>query len=158
MTGRGELRWVGGECSELLAELRAMASDAQPWRPQDFQGLLAQGAVQCFLLIDQDHDGVEGPVGYCMFARSGSEAEIYDLAVLPAFSGAGRGKLLLLAAIVTARAAGAAWLHLEVDENNWPARRLYEGTGFKIVGRRKGYYRNKDGSVTDALTMRLDLV
>lgn len=157
MTGRGELRRVGGECSELLAELRGTASSTQPWRPQDFHGLLAQGTVRCFLLIDEDQDGIEGPVGYCLFSSSGPEAEIYDLAVLPPFRSAGRGKLLLLAAVVTARAAGASSLHLEVDENNTAARRLYERTGFKIVGRRKGYYRHKDGSVTDALVMRLDL-
>lgn len=157
MSGQGELRRVGPECGELLASIRREASKSLPWRPEDFAGLLAQPPVRCFLLIDQDVDGVEGPVGYSLYACTGEEGEIYDLAVLPSFRRRGRGKMLLLAAIIAARSQGARRVHLEVDEHNEAARALYETIGFQVVGRRKNYYRDVDGKVSDALVMRLDL-
>lgn len=157
MTGQGELRRVGPESGALLAAIREEASNSLPWRPEDFAGLLAQPSVNCFLLIDQDVDGVEGPVGYSLYACSGEEGEIYDLAVLPPFRRAGRGKMLLLAAIIAARSQGATHIHLEVDEHNEAARTLYESLGFEVVGRRKNYYRDINGKVSDALVMRLPL-
>ncbi|HEY8351601.1 MAG TPA: ribosomal protein S18-alanine N-acetyltransferase [Sphingomonadales bacterium] len=157
MSGHGELRRIGPEGGELLAEIRRAASQSLPWRPEDFAGLLSQPTVRCFLLIDQDADGVEGPVGYSLYACTGDEGEIYDLAVLPDFRRSGRGKMLLLAAIIAARAQGARRIHLEVDEHNEAARKLYEALGFEVVGRRKNYYRDINGKVSDALVMRLTL-
>jgi len=46
---------------------------------------------------------------------------------------------------------------LEVEENNQPARRLYEQTGFAVVGRRERYYRQPGGEHLNALLMRRDL-
>ncbi len=43
--------------------------------------------------------------------------------------------------------------HLEVREHNLSAIKLYEKLGFKLVGRRKNYYKNND----DALLMALVL-
>ena len=48
-------------------------------------------------------------------------------------------------------------IFLEVEENNPPARRLYERTGFAIVGRRERYYQQADGEQLNALLMRRDL-
>jgi ribosomal-protein-alanine N-acetyltransferase len=46
---------------------------------------------------------------------------------------------------------------LEVEENNQPARRLYERAGFTVVGRRERYYRQDGGEPLNALLMRRDL-
>jgi len=44
-----------------------------------------------------------------------------------------------------------------VEENNQPARRLYERAGFSVVGRRERYYRQSGSEALDALLMRRDL-
>ncbi|HTQ36921.1 MAG TPA: GNAT family N-acetyltransferase [Steroidobacteraceae bacterium] len=58
---------------------------------------------------------------------------IHDLAVLPAQRGRGIGRALLAAAEEFARATGCCKLTLEVQEDNLPARRLYEYCGFRDV-------------------------
>ena len=47
---------------------------------------------------------------------------------------------------------GATLKDLEVDENNLAAQKLYSGVGFIQTGRRRGYYKHKNGS-TDALCL-----
>lgn len=43
-------------------------------------------------------------------------------------------------------------LFLEVDERNLAAVNLYQKLGFKVVGKRKNYYKHKNGN-SDALNM-----
>jgi ribosomal-protein-alanine N-acetyltransferase len=52
---------------------------------------------------------------------------------------------------------GIRTVFLEVEENNQPARRLYQRAGFAIVGRRERYYRQAGGEPLNALLMRRDL-
>jgi [ribosomal protein S18]-alanine N-acetyltransferase len=47
---------------------------------------------------------------------------------------------------------------LEVDEDNMPARRLYQRAGFHEVGRRSGYYPQGAAKAATALVLRRDLV
>lgn len=53
--------------------------------------------------------------------------------------------------------AGIRTVHLEVDEGNTPALKLYTRHGFLKVGERKGYYPLPDGSRATALTMSATL-
>jgi ribosomal-protein-alanine N-acetyltransferase len=46
---------------------------------------------------------------------------------------------------------------LEVEENNQPARKLYQRAGFAIAGRRERYYRQANGEQLHAVLMRRDL-
>jgi ribosomal-protein-alanine N-acetyltransferase len=46
---------------------------------------------------------------------------------------------------------------LEVEENNQPARQLYQRSGFTVAGRRERYYRQASGEQLNALLMRRDL-
>lgn len=55
---------------------------------------------------------------------------IHDLAVLPEHRGAGVAQALLAAVEAKARELGCCKMTLEVQENNRPARRLYEFVGF----------------------------
>jgi tRNA threonylcarbamoyl adenosine modification protein YeaZ len=52
---------------------------------------------------------------------------------------------------------GVRKVFLEVEENNQPARRLYEWAGFEVVGRRERYYQQPGGEQLNALLMRRDL-
>jgi ribosomal-protein-alanine N-acetyltransferase len=63
------------------------------------------------------------------------------------------GAALVEAAGVAARMAGAGAMHLEVGEDNFAARGLYEKLGYQQAGRRRGYYAGESGSV-DALLLR----
>ena len=46
---------------------------------------------------------------------------------------------------------------LEVEEDNGPARALYERAGFGVVGRRERYYKTAGGEQLNAVVMRRDL-
>jgi ribosomal-protein-alanine N-acetyltransferase len=54
-------------------------------------------------------------------------------------------------------ALGTRVIHLEVDEGNIAARRLYHRAGFAEAGRRQGYYNTADGKRATALVLRREL-
>ena len=58
---------------------------------------------------------------------------IHDLAVLPEQRGRGIGRALLAAVEAQARTEGCCKLTLEVQEDNAPARGLYQSFGFRDV-------------------------
>jgi ribosomal protein S18 acetylase RimI-like enzyme len=58
---------------------------------------------------------------------------IHDLAVLPGQRGRGTGRALLAAAEASARAEDCCKLTLEVQDDNTPARQLYDRFGFRDV-------------------------
>lgn len=58
---------------------------------------------------------------------------IHDLAVVPGRRGGGVGRALLTAAETYARRSGCCKLTLEVQDDNHPARTLYERFGFRDV-------------------------
>lgn len=79
------------------------------------------------------------------------ETEILTICVAPEFQKQGIANRLLNEAFIKAKGTN---FFLEVNENNEAAKTLYQKNGFKVVGRRKKYYNNKD----DALIMRKDNV
>lgn len=84
----------------------------------------------------------------------GETAQILTVGVLPSARRRGIGRLLVRELVAEARRRGAGEVLLEVREDNEPARRLYAEEGFRVLGRRRGYY--EQGRV-DAVTMRLPL-
>lgn len=93
--------------------------------------------------------------GFAILRVAGAEAELLSLDVLPAARRRGVGSALLQDALGEAAARGAREVFLEVDVANTAARALYEGAGFVTRGRRPNYYRNADGTRSDALVMAL---
>ena len=79
------------------------------------------------------------PVGVCVSFIGFSTfharplLNVHDLAVLPGHRGRGIGRALLAAAEAHARELGCCKLTLEVQDDNAPARRLYEHFGFRDV-------------------------
>ena len=63
----------------------------------------------------------------------------------------GTARLLLQAAFDAGGSWGQRRVFLEVAADNMPARALYVGLGFDIVGRRPRYYRRPGGEAVDAL-------
>jgi ribosomal protein S18 acetylase RimI-like enzyme len=73
-----------------------------------------------------------GFVGYSTF-QARPLLNIHDLAVLPGRRGRGTGRALLAAAEAQALAEGCCKLTLEVQDDNTPARQLYDRFGFRDV-------------------------
>ena len=82
----------------------------------------------------------EKVIGLGSFWAIVEEAHITILAVHPDFQGQGLGKLLLFSLLQDAVKRKLARATLEVRENNLVALCLYQKFGFKIAGKRKGYY------------------
>ena len=98
------------------------------------------------------------PVGMMVVRPQHEQADILTIAVRPAFRRGGIARQLLTHALDKAREFGAETLFLEVEDGNIAAITLYERAGFIHAGRRKLYYRQLDGTFTDALVMRRKLV
>ncbi len=128
-----------------MAAIHAAAFPApERWDAEAFAAQLAMPG--CVGLID--------PEGGLILARVvAGEAEVLTFGVAPEARRRGLGRQLLDAAIVAARARGAAGLFLEVALGNTAAVSLYAAVGFTQVGLRPRYY--PDGH--DALVLRLPL-
>ena len=92
--------------------------------------------------------------GYLSFLHVRDQAEIMNLAVHPGKRQKGLGKKLMKALLDYCRIHGVQWISLEVRMSNVPAISLYQGFGFKEVGRREKYYTDTG---EDALVLQLEL-
>lgn len=120
----------------------------EAWTRSQCAGILPMTGVLLTLAWDGKR---ERPLGFALSRTIGGEAELLLLAVAPARQRRGVGRRLLDQFLERARADGARRVHLEVREGN-PAVGLYEAADFRPVGRRRNYYRGRDGRQYDALT------
>ena len=96
-------------------------------------------------------------IGFAVSRMAADEAEILSIAVAANQRGRGLSRDLLLTHLGHLAGRGVREVFLEVEENNQPARRLYEWAGFAVAGRRERYYREANGVELNALLMRRDL-
>ncbi len=94
-------------------------------------------------------------LGYAMvlFNRGTSLARLYSIAVDPEHRGHGLGTRLLHAAEEAARGHGAAYMRLEVREDDPATRRLYEKEGYRKFAVEHHYYEDD----VDAIRMERSL-
>lgn len=143
-----EPRTVGAAASEILAALHRRCFPHEPWDAPAFAELLAMPGATAFVLPETTQ-----PDGLILLRQAADEAEIVTLAVAPKARRQGVATALLCRGLAAVAAAGARRAFLEVAEDNAPARRLYEGLGFAVCGRRRGYYRRAGGPAADALVL-----
>lgn len=93
-------------------------------------------------------------IGYFGMWIISDEGHILNIAIDPKYRGKGYGNDLLIELIKIAKENLVNKLTLEVRETNEPAKNLYKKYNFKVLGRRKDYYREP---TEDALIMWLDL-
>ena len=96
-------------------------------------------------------------IGFAVSRMAADEAELLSIAIDAAQRGRGLSRNLLLTHLGHLAGRGVRKVFLEVEENNQPARRLYEWAGFEVVGRRERYYQQPGGEQLNALLMRRDL-
>ena len=96
-------------------------------------------------------------IGFAVSRLAADEAEILSIAVAPSHRGRGLSRDLFLTHLGHLAGRGVRTVFLEVEENNQPARKLYERAGFAVAGRRERYYKEAGGVELNALVMRRDL-
>ncbi|GJM03489.1 MAG: acetyltransferase [Rhodomicrobium sp.] len=146
------LRKVGLDCISSLANLHKSAFQ-RGWGAHDFALFLQDKHMRLTgAFPSKRHD----PAGFLLLRVVADEAEVISLAVSRRHRRKGLGAGLMDMAIDELYDEGVKTLHLEVDEKNRAAVRLYEQLGFDIVGERKAYYPSDKGSAgNNALIMQL---
>jgi ribosomal-protein-alanine N-acetyltransferase len=153
--------WLGGGTPSIdpatqrdaarLAELHR-ASFHRGWGEGEFESMIAERNT----LVHRLRLG-RRTIGFAVSRMAADEAEILSIAIDAAHRGRGLSSNLLLTHLGHLAGRGVRTIFLEVEENNAPARRLYERAGFAVVGRRERYYRQASGEQLNALLMRRDL-
>jgi ribosomal-protein-alanine N-acetyltransferase len=134
-----------------LAQLHG-ASFHRGWGEGEFEQMLSERNT----LVHRLRTGRK-IIGFAVSRMAADEAEILSIAVAQSHRGRGLSHKLLLTHLGHLAGHGVRTVFLEVEENNQPARRLYERIGFTVVGRRERYYREANGKQLNALLMRRDL-
>ena len=134
-----------------LAELHG-ASFHRGWGESEFEAMLTERNT----LVHRLRMGRK-TIGFAVSRMAADEAEILSIAVDAGHRGRGLSRTLLLTHLGHLAGRGVRTIFLEVEENNQPARRLYEWAGFGVVGRRERYYQQPGGEQLNALLMRRDL-
>lgn len=133
---------------QTLAALHARSfTTPRPWTADEFASLLSLPGS--FLKIR--------PQAFVLGRAIADEAELLTLAVAPESRRKGTGRALVEEFAQEARDRGAETAFLEVAADNTPARALYEATGWRQSGARRGYYTTPDGEKIDALILRRPL-
>jgi [ribosomal protein S18]-alanine N-acetyltransferase len=133
-----------------LAQLHG-TSFHRGWGESEFEGMMSERNT----LVHRLRLGRK-IIGFVISRIGADEAEILSIAVDTGHRGKGLSRNLLLTHLGYLAGRGVRVIFLEVEENNQPARKLYERAGFAVVGRRERYYR-QGGEQLNALLMRRDL-
>jgi len=137
-----------GDLEEVLAI--EQASFSMPWSRGAFVYEMQQNRVaRCLVTRDDGH-----VVGYLCLWEIGDEVHITNIAVHPGQRRRGIARTMLSGVLDEARRRGAGVVVLEVRPSNTEAIGLYGTFGFRVVGRRRGYYYDTG---EDALVMELSL-
>jgi ribosomal-protein-alanine N-acetyltransferase len=152
--------WGGGTAVVEPATLRDATRLAQlhgtsfhrGWGEGEFESMLAERNT----LVHRLRLG-RSVIGFAVSRLAADEAEILSIAVAGNYRGRGLSRNLLLTHLGHLAGRGVRTVFLEVEENNQPARRLYQRAGFSVAGRRERYYREANGEQLNALLMRRDL-
>jgi ribosomal-protein-alanine N-acetyltransferase len=152
--------WGGGALAIEPATLRDAPKLAQlhgasfhrGWGEGEFEQMLAERNT----LVHRLRQGRK-TIGFAVSRMATDEAEILSIAVDPRHRGRGLSRNLLLTHLGHLAGRGVRTVFLEVEENNQPARRLYDRAGFSVAGRRERYYKQPGGEQLNAVLMRRDL-
>ena len=139
---------------------------ATPWPRNAYYRELASRSSAHYVVLR-----VEGPVdapapfrapemdpsiaGYGGMWRMYDEAHVTTIGVRRDLQHRGYGRIVFAGLVQAGYDMGAKWVTLEVRTSNDHAMQMYEGFGFKVIGRRKGYYTDNG---EDAIVMWSDSI
>jgi ribosomal-protein-alanine N-acetyltransferase len=155
-SGSPLIRRLGVFDLPLLAALHARCFTAawdQDWPATSFAEILAMPGAGGWLISDG-----KDPQGFILTRQVLDEMEIILIGIDPVYRRHGIAGRLLDFTLNEASRTGVKTVFLEQAAPNAAAQGLYLGRGFQPVGRRAGYYRNREGAAVDAVILRRDLV
>ncbi|MFN0042884.1 MAG: GNAT family N-acetyltransferase [Alphaproteobacteria bacterium] len=141
---------AGPAAASPLAALHGRCFD-EVWDEHAFRAILSSPGA--FAVVDDARD----PRAFVLCRVIADEAEILTMGTLPNARRRGAGRAILTEALSRLQKQGVARVHLEVAEDNAPARALYAALGFSQTGRRKGYYAVPGRPAVDALALTVGL-
>src|SRR6202048_2042904 len=139
---------------------------ATPWPRNAYYRELASRASAHYVVLRQE-GLIENPaayrapeldptiIGYGGMWRMYDEAHVTTIGVRHDVQHQGYGRIIFAGLVQAAYDMGAKWVTLEVRASNDNAMRMYENFGFKVIGRRKGYYTDNG---EDAIVMWSDSI
>ena len=110
---------------------------SMPWKREDFVEMVRAPYAHYYVALTNNETRV---IGICGLRELSGDAEITNVAVHPDFRRQHLATRLLTEALKRGEASGIYDTTLEVRESNEAARKLYEGFGFRVEGRRPGFY------------------
>jgi len=139
---------------------------ATPWPRNAYYRELASRSSAHYVVLRQEGlveqpAGFKAPdldptiVGYGGMWRMYDEAHVTTIGVRRDTQRGGYGRIVFAALVQAAYDLGAKWITLEVRTSNENAQRMYENFGFKVIGRRRGYYTDNG---EDAIVMWSDSI
>lgn len=170
MSWENKIRRVGADKAELLTSIHR-ACFPHYWNVDAFNDFFSIQGTYALLVHLQSPPACGGTqggtfppptppaggrgeaIGMMVYRVQGEQADIITIAVLPEYRRQGLALALMEHATTHMQQLGVTSLFLDVEDGNTAAITLYEGLGFDFRRRRKLYYRQKDGSYTDALVM-----
>lgn len=117
-----------------------------PWTESFFRGELGQSMVHARVALLENR-----LAGYSVAWLGVGEGHLGNLAVAPEHRRRGIARALMDDLMLAAGERGVEQLNLEVRTSNFAAQGLYRAYGFRLVGLRRGYYRDNG---EDALVMQ----
>ena len=154
MTGTNTVETLRMVDIDIVAKIHASCFyDA--WGPPMIRQVLDMPGTFALIARRKNYSSV---IGFALARVAADECELLSLGVASEYRANGVGSLLLTAAMARAIAESARWFFLEVAEDNDVALRLYRAHGLARVGYRLNYYDNSDGTKSNALTMRCELL
>ncbi|EOL43333.1 ribosomal protein S18-alanine N-acetyltransferase [Enterococcus caccae] len=128
---------------QLWSISEAAYDHGSPWSVNQFKSDLDQKTSNYLVLAEEQW------IGFISYQLVLDEAELTHVVIHKKFQHQGCGSQLIDQVIQRLRKQGVTQLFLEVRESNVSAKNLYEKKGFKIINRRKNYYRlpSEDGIV-----------
>ena len=137
---------------DLLSEIHA-ATFRRGWSGAEFEALLLQPGVHALIANFRKAFGSTAPAGFILYRIAADEAEILSVAVVDECRRRGIARQLLEEALRHLYREGARSIHLEVEDSNLAAVRLYRAMEFRESGKRPGYYAQRRATPGGALVM-----
>ena len=153
MTGSINIRVLSREDSEAVAYLFEKSIEeggATGWDNNSVRDLIQAGG---FGFVAEIRNTL---IGACIVLPAGEDAELLNVATDLNHRRLGAAYMLLRIALSAATSSGFNRMILEVADDNFAAKSLYNAFGFKKIGLRRAYYKRGTQTV-DAHVLALEL-
>ena len=143
-----EIRWMVEADVARVVAIENCWDYLSKWGEEGYLMVLRESYLYCPLVAEVESAERTSPgetgalAGVAVLALMADHGELCNLIVAPQYLGKEVGQRLLAGCLEVARQRQLTRIFLEVRHSNSRAIRFYRGNGFKIVSRRRNYYRD----------------